>query len=413
MRLEINDALIRSLKPPTSGRIELRDTLVNGLVLRISANGTAAWSVRALTRNGKHTRPSLGVWPRVGVKAARDAARICLGEITAGRDPADEKRAAKRDRKARAAMPTVAARLEEWRNAKLAATAWSTRYASEIERLCTKFIVPKLGNLRLCETTRQDWTAMIAAHREERPASATWLYQLSSAFLNHAEAHGWIVAPLLPRKGLVHIAPKVKPRERILNSEELHNVWQASGALTQKPRCFVRLLILTGCRVSEAAGVVCREIDLTGRRWRIPEERAKNNTAITLPLCELALAELTAVWPAEAYGSNHLLGAIRGAALQGISQVKRRLDALSGIAEPWVMHDIRRTVRSTLSALGTSREVAEASLNHVGGRAGLVGVYDRHDFAREIIVAMSAWQRHVASLVNDDPPSGEVIRLHA
>lgn len=179
----------------------------------------------------------------------------------------------------------------------------------------------------------------------------------------------------------MHIAPKVKPRERILSGEELSKVWRASGQLQQKPRCFVRLLILTGCRVSEASGVICNEVGINARRWRIPEERAKNNTAIALPLGELALAELIAVWPAEAAGDHHLLGAICGSALQGISQVKRRLDALSGIGDPWVMHDLRRTVRSNLSALGMSREVAEACLNHIGGRAGLVGVYDRHDFA--------------------------------
>ena len=85
----------------------------------------------------------------------------------------------------------------------------------------------------------------------------------------------------------MHIAPKVKPRERILSGEELSKVWRASGQLQQKPRCFVRLLILTGCRVSEASGVICNEVGINARRWRaIPEERAKNNTAIALPLGE-------------------------------------------------------------------------------------------------------------------------------
>ena len=72
------------------------------------------------------------------------------------------------------------------------ARAWSDRYAAEVARLCTKHLEPKLGKRPLTETVRQDWTALIAQHREKRPATATWLYQIAAAFLTHAEAHGWI-----------------------------------------------------------------------------------------------------------------------------------------------------------------------------------------------------------------------------
>ena len=378
-------------------------------MLRVTAAGTASWSVWAVMRDGKHTRPSLGVWPRTGVKAARDAARICLGEITAGRDPAEEKRVARADRKARAAAPTVAARLIDWRQAK--APTWSDGYAAEVARLCRKFIEPVLGKRALVETTRQDWTDLIAAQREARPTTATWLYQLASSFLNHAEAHGWISAPLLPRRGLTHVAPKVAERQRVLTDDELCRVWQASADLPPKPRCFVRLLILTGTRVSEAAGIAFGELDLPGRRWAIPGARAKNRTAITLPLCPLALAELIAVMPAAAAAPDYrLLGAVRGSPLQGISSIKRRLDAASGVTG-WVMHDLRRSARTNLSKLGVTRETAEACLNYIGGRAGLVGTYDLHRYEDEIIAAWGRWQDHVAALVGEAPDGAEVIAL--
>jgi hypothetical protein len=45
------------------------------------------------------------------------------------------------------------------------------------------------------------------------------------------------------------------------------------------------------------------------------------------------------------------------------------------------------------------REHAEAAINHIGTRAGLVGTYERHDYAQEIIAALTLWQGHVAGLV--------------
>lgn len=95
---------------------------------------------------------------------------------------------------------------------------------------------------------------MIEPERSKRPATATWLYQLTSAFLSHAEAHGWIATHPLPRRGLAVIAPKAPPRGRALTNAELVRVWHAADILPAKPRAFVHLQVLTAWRVSEAAG---------------------------------------------------------------------------------------------------------------------------------------------------------------
>jgi hypothetical protein len=52
-----------------------------------------------------------------------------------------------------------------------------------------------------------------------------------------------------------------------------------------------------------------------------------------------------------------------------------------------------------LQRLGVRLEVTEAVLNHVAGsRAGIVGVYQRHDFAVEKRAALEAWTEHVMAL---------------
>jgi hypothetical protein len=51
---------------------------------------------------------------------------------------------------------------------------------------------------------------------------------------------------------------------------------------------------------------------------------------------------------------------------------------------PWSVHDLRRTVATGLQRRGVRFEVTEAILNHISGsRAGVAGVYQRHDWAAE------------------------------
>ncbi|HME27339.1 MAG TPA: integrase family protein [Acetobacteraceae bacterium] len=360
MATEITDALIRGIRPPAAGRVEIWDSLVNGLVLRVTTKGSASWSVRARTREGRQTRPGLGTWPRVSVRQARQQARALLGDLATGADPVAERRAAEAAREARAGLPIVGTLLELWQAAK--AGRWSPRYAREVERLCERIIVPALGDRVLVETTRTEWTSLIAAERAQRPTTATWLYQISSSFLNHAEAVGWIDRALLPRKGLSVLAPKASPRQRALSDDELVRVWNASRTLSARAGCFVRLLVMCGCRVSEGAGLQLDELDLAVRRWTIPAERAKNRSSITLPLPVELVAELVALMPdATPSPHHHVLGTVPGAPLQAISRIKRNLDTACGVSN-WTMHDIRRTVRTGLARLGIGTEIAEAAL---------------------------------------------------
>jgi hypothetical protein len=140
--MELTDAALRALRPPAEGRLEVWDTLVNGLILRLTASDDASWCVRARTADGKRTRPNIGSWPEMGIKAARRQARVVLGHIAAGQDPASEKRTARARHRARAGLPAVAARLSEWRQNR--AAMWSERYAAEVERLCRNFVEPVL-----------------------------------------------------------------------------------------------------------------------------------------------------------------------------------------------------------------------------------------------------------------------------
>jgi integrase len=75
----------------------------------------------------------------------------------------------------------------------------------------------------------------------------------------------------------------------------------------------------------------------------------------------------------------------------------------------WTNHDIRRTVRSHLSALRIPVEVAEAILAH--SVPGIRGTYDRHDYFEEKKAALSKWGERLAHIV--EPKPDNVVRLKA
>jgi len=403
MQPDLTDAYLQSLPLPEEGRrVELRDSRVPSLCLRMTSSGTATWSVRTRTKDGRQTRPKLGTWPALSIAAARRAALKALGSIETGADPVGEKREARAARNAKiAAGVTVAKRLAEWQASRVAdpAAAWSDRYAAEVARIAAREIVPKLGTRGLVDTTRADWAGLVAAKRKAAPAMASAIYRVLASFLGFAEAAGWIATPLLPRKGLATLAPPPAARERVLTDVELLAVWRAADREAPKLRCFVRLLILTAARELEVADISAGEVDRDAGRWAIPGSRTKNGAGYTVPLAGLALAELATVWPNEEPEAGHLLlGRNARTGFRGFSRLKARLDAASKV-EGWRFHDLRRTARTGMTRLRVPRDHAEAAINHLSGRSKLERTYDRHDFAPEIIAALSTWQGHVAGLV--------------
>ena len=78
----------------------------------------------------------------------------------------------------------------------------------------------------------------------------------------------------------------------------------------------------------------------------------------------------------------------------------------------WTLHDLRRTVATGLQRLGVRLEVTESVLNHVSGsRAGIVGVYQKQEWADEKRAALVAWGAHVAAIVEKRDALDNVTRL--
>jgi integrase len=200
---------------------------------------------------------------------------------------------------------------------------------------------------------------------------------------------------------------KEEPRDRILTDNELKAVWAATSELGYPAMPFVHMLILTGQRRGEVAGMRWDEIE--GDTWTLPPERTKNGQKHTVPLSRQALDIIEAT--PRIVGSDFVFPGARGGRLAGFSHIKGYVDARAKLKDQWAIHDLRRTVASSMAKIGIALPVVERLLNHTGGSfAGIAGIYQRHDFAAEKREALQRWADHVEGIAKG-APAGKIVSL--
>jgi integrase len=191
-----------------------------------------------------------------------------------------------------------------------------------------------------------------------------------------------------------------KPRSRVLNDDELRAFWTATGKMTYPYGPMLRMLLLTGQRESEVAEARWDEFDLPSKLWRISPERFKSDAVHIVPLSDdvLALLQELPRW----VGGDFLFSSSGGRRpATAFSGAKAQLNALMGNPPPFVIHDLRRTVRTRLSGLRIADPVAELVIGH--GRRGIQRVYDQHQFVEEMREALAAWALKLQAIVGSRP----------
>jgi integrase len=192
-------------------------------------------------------------------------------------------------------------------------------------------------------------------------------------------------------------------RDRVLNDDELRAVWKATdylGSSSTETRlhpifsAYIQFLLLTGARRSEAAGL--RWAELTGTDWVLPASRNKTGQGLMRPLSRAALA----IIDAQPRVGEFVFSRNGRAAMGGLSQMKAALDHASGTSG-WTLHDLRRTARSLMSRAGVPSDHAERCLGHVIG--GVRGVYDRHQYREEMLLAYEKLAALIAQIVDPQP----------
>ena len=394
--MKLTERVIESLTCPAGRRDRMAfDDKQAGLGVRVTASGGRTYLAQ-YTRGGIKRRIPLGSCAAISLAQAREATRAIMGDVAKGFDPAVERKQAAaqaRHVEANEAL-TLDVLLEQWGILRLAHRRRS--YAVEAVRALRRAF-PKHLSLPAADLNRASVVRVLdglAGDGKIAMAARTAAYGRS--------CYQWAV-----KRGALDVNPfanvplsPVAKRDRVLSDSELATIWRTSGGSRAFDR-IVQMLILTGQRRGEVAGMTWSEVDDDLSQWTIPAVRAKNGVAHVVPLSPQAQDLLRA---ARRPGGGRLVFPGMNGPFNGFGKAKAALDAECGLAS-WRLHDLRRTVATGLQKLAVRLEVTEAVLNHVSGsRAGIVGVYQRYDYAEEKRAALHAWGRRVAEILGGRAP---------
>lgn len=390
---------------PKATRFELPDSKIIGLRLIVQPSGFKSWAAR-YTMNGRDRRLSLGPYPRINLEQARRLASVALRAVAEGKDPAAEKVEARRRTQAGLNREELFGAVWDRYQSEYVRPNLKPSTVNEINRLADTLILPKFRKRTLREIAPHDIKALLAAQRARGvPLQGNKVFATLRGFFNWCRRE--LLLQTSPCAGLRK--PEAdKSRDRVLTDQELKWLWRASGEIGFPFGPMTRLLLLTGARREEVRGMTKREIHPDTQLWVLPGKRTKNGREHAVHLSEASLAVIASL-PNVRNFAGYLFSTNGQTTCSGFSRAKARLDKLMleyAAAEgtefqPWRIHDLRRTAASGMARLGIALPVIERCLNHVSGSfAGIVGVYQRHEFSEEKKAAFNSWGDFVMTLVS-------------
>ena len=408
-------------RPPTARR-ETADGHVRGLYFIRQPSGAASWAFRYRS-NGISRKLTLGTFPALDLKGARDAATKAAATLANGGDPAAEKQERRTAERAKAKsralgnaglIENVVDRFID-RHAKRKNRSWP-----ETERILKKEVVGAWKSKRLSDIRRADIHELLDGIVDRgSPIVANRTLAAFRRLCNWAVERG--IIDNSPAEGIKAPAAE-RSRDRVLTDDELRLVWQGCDAIAWPFGPLVKLLILTGQRRDEVGAMRWSEIDLDGRTWTLPATRTKNGRHHVVPLSEPAVAILKAL-PRIESKTGLVFTSTGETAVSGFSRAKDRIGEFmltamrEGAGEPdkleltrWTFHDLRRTAASGMARLGIAVHVVEAVLNHRSGTIkGVAAVYNRYSYDVEKRQALEAWGRCVETLISG--ATGNIIQF--
>ena len=384
-------------------RKEYFDDTIKGLSLRITPTGKKTFSV-VKRIDGKLTRLTIGPYPIVTIKQARDKAIKLLNVINDG------------------VNPNLKDKDESLRKIAL-------------KDVFQNYIISRGTNLKsntrrnyegILDSYLRDWQRKPIAHitrdmiekrhrkiTAQSPSRANSVMRLLRALFNYAmgeyeDSHAQPIITHNPVARLTHVKAwnREERRKNVMKPHEIKIWWQAletlpDNELNQKrpnhsetARDYFKFVLLTGLRRREASNLTWENIDFSDRSLLIPN--TKNYESHSLPLSDFVI-DLLKVRKSNTKSQYVFEGLTINKPMNDPKKQVAKLREISGV--DFTIHDLRRTFITIAESLDIPSYTLKRLMNHKSDR-DVTGGYIIQDINR-LRAPMQAINQYILDLVND------------
>ena len=393
--MPLTDRAIQNFKPEDKQQKHFDG---GGLHIVVSPAGGKHWRY-AYRFRGKQKLLSIGPYPAVILKAAREKRDEAKGMLAKGIDPAEHKQEMKRFGAARAEN-SFAAVAKEW-HLKYRDT-WTKKHAADIWHRIDKNVLEQMGHMPIADI--KPFELLTVLRRVEARGAleqAHRVLQICGSVFRYAVATGRaerdITADLkgaIPPKRVKHHASLTEPRQvgQLLRAIDGYE----GGTIVS---CALRLSPLVFVRPGELRFAQWSEFDLDGAEWRIPAERMKMGEKHIVSLATQAIAILRELYKASGH-CKYLFPSVRADSRpMSDNTVNAALRRLGYTRDEMTGHGFRSMASTLLNELGWNRDAIERQLAH-GERNRIRAAYNFAEFLPERRRMMQAWADYLDQLRN-------------
>jgi integrase len=367
-----------------------------GLYLHVQTNGSKYWRLK-FRHQGKERVFAIGVYPEVGLAAAREEALKARRLVGEGKDPVAERRRARGS-----SAETFQEIAEEWIESQ--SNVWSPSYKESVESALASNLYPHIGSTQIRAITvplMRD--ALLIMEKREVLAALRKVRMWASLVFRYAIATGRAEAN--PAETLQGTFKAHKPRnftaitKRDDLGELIRKIRSYDGSIVT--RLSLSLMVLTFTRTKELRWARWSEFDLENAQWTIPAERMKMREQHIVPLSRQALAIIEEL---KLLRTSEFLFPNENNPRKPMSE-NTMLYALYrlGYHNRSTVHGFRSSASSLLNKMGFNPDWIERQLSH-RERNKVRGAYHREEYLEERHGMMQRWADFIDELATENAP---------
>lgn len=373
----------------------------DGLSARVSPKGKIVFQFR-YRFEGKQQRVDLGTYPLMKLAEARNELDRLRSVLDQGRNP---KLYLQEELAKFSSAQSFQHLFREWlENAGKQGIKERTWYYQK--RSSEIYLLPRIGKYPLVDITEISLRTCLREISAISPSNTERLVSVLHKF------YDWLIDEKITEinaaAGITgkKVGGKKGKRTRVLNDDEIRLLWLYlhESKMTEKNRIYIKLLLLLGGRKGELIEAEKTHFDLKAGVWTVPIEVRKMGEQIGAPILRplikpaIQLIDLAM----QMSKSNYLFPVDGRAATNGFDttipyNVRVWASRYHGTEmEHWSMHDLRRTMRTRMSAI-TTQEVAELMIGH--SKKGLDAIYNQYQYLNEMREAYEIWYQQLNAII--------------